>query len=246
MSTTYLITGKILFILFVCAGLWQPAQAQRNLVNVPQSEIVAPGKLFFQEQVTITDHVQSGTTFTFGLGKSWEAGLNINNVNLHYRTAHAHIVETASEHPEDNPDITFNIQKGIHLADWLDLGIGTLTGVGYINKPSKPKLASFSYLNSQFTIKGPEIKFYGGGYYTTPAYSGEGNQLGFMAGLAIPLISEKLIFAGDYLSGNNALSNFSAGLAVQLLKRWCLAAGVQIPSPGSDNPYGGIIQISTR
>ncbi len=246
MPPIYSTLPKVLFILLVLMSVSLSVPAQRNLVNVPQSEIVAPGELYFQEQITLTDHIQSATTFTIGLGSNWEAGLNINNVNLHYRAAHAHIVETASEHPEDNPDITLNVQKGIHLADWLDLGIGTRTGAGYTNKPSKPKLASFSYLNSQFTIKGPEIKFYGGGYYTTLAYAGEGNRLGLMAGLTIPLIPKKLIFAGDYLSGNNMLSNFSTGLALLLFKNWQVAAGVQIPSPGSDNPYGGIIQISTR
>lgn len=87
-------------------------------------------------------------------------------------------------------------------------------------------------------------KYYLGGYYANHAYAGTGDSFGIMAGIEYPLIPDKMHLMGDILSGNNAISVAVLGIVFFLPANWQLSFGAQIPSPGSNNEYGAVFEIT--
>ncbi len=51
--------------------------AQQNLFNVPSSEITIKKGVFFQQQLNISQIIQSNTNFCYGLGRNFEIGFNV-------------------------------------------------------------------------------------------------------------------------------------------------------------------------
>ncbi len=233
--------GLAVLLLFLAHG----AFAQRTFFNVPMMETEGANEVLFQQQFTVTDEVEAGSTFTYGLGRRWEVGLNLSHLTLQYEPW-ARIVELQSPQAEKNPHLTVNLHKGVELTEWWLASVGTRPGLTYEGAWEKARFAHFSYLGSQFDIPGTEYKLVGGGYYTNPAYVGGGNRLGYMVGLQVPIGSDKLVFEGEYISGTNQYSNWALGLGLKLGKNWQLAAGAQLPAPGSGNPYGAVIQLTKQ
>lgn len=236
--------------LFAVLGLSQEGFAQKTLFSMPTSEITEQKKLFFQQQVNVADHVQSSTTFTYGFGHQFEVGISLDNLTFDGRPHH-HLIELNSPEPAENPHLLVNAQKGFELTNWLNIGVGTRTGathqrVDAEGHGARYKVASFSFLSSELVIPGTEIKFNLGSYYVNQAFAGPGTDLGYMVGADIPLIKDKLHFEADYLSGTSALSVGTVGLEVLFAKGWQLGAGIQLPSPGSNNPQGIAIQLSSH
>ncbi len=228
-------------LLFLAEG----AFAQRTFFNVPMMETEEGNQLLFQQQLTVTDEVEWGTTLTYGLGRRWEVGLNLSHLTLHYEPR-SRIVELQSPEAEQNPHLTLNLHKGVQLTDWWLASVGTRPGITYEGAWEKTQFAHFSYLGSQFNVPGTEFKLVAGGYYTNPAYVGQGNRVGYMVGLQVPIRSDKLVFEGEYISGTNQYSNWAVGLGLQLGPSWQLAGGAQLPAPGSGNPYGAVIQLTRQ
>ena len=100
------------------------ASAQQNLFNVPNGKITNMGEMFFQEQFNFSRPVgSSNTTFDFGLGKDFELGFNILDVNFYERGV------PSSGPSQVNPDLLLNGQKGFELVDEVwQIGIGTQMG----------------------------------------------------------------------------------------------------------------------
>lgn len=219
--------------------------AQRTFFNVPMMETEEANQVLFQQQLTVTDQVESGSTFTYGLGHRWEVGLNLSHLNLNYQPR-ARIVELQSPEAEQNPHLTVNLHKGVKFTEWWLASAGTRSGIAYQGMWDRTQFAHFSYLGTQFSLPDTELKWVGGGYYTNPAYAGEGNTIGYMVGLQVPIVSDKLVLEGEYISGTNQYSNFTGGLGLKIGQSWQLAVGGQIPSPGSNNPYGAVIQLTKQ
>ncbi len=238
-------SGRCFVLAVLVLFFAQNALAQRTFFNVPMMETEGTNEVLFQQQLTVTDEVESGTTFTYGLGRRWEVGLNLSHLTLHY-APRTRIVELQSPEAEKNPHLTLNLHKGVQLTEWWLASVGTRSGLTYEGAWEQAQFAHFSYLGSQFNIPGTEFKLVGGGYYANPAYVGEGNQVGYMVGLQVPIRSDKLVFEGEYLSGTNRYSNWALGLGLQLSANWQLAAGAQLPAPGSGNPYGATIQLTRQ
>ncbi|MBY0436528.1 MAG: hypothetical protein K2U26_20735 [Cyclobacteriaceae bacterium] len=59
------------------------AQGQQNLFNVPSSDITPKAKPFFQQQLNLSSGlVQFNSTFSYGLGRGAEIGVNILGLNV--------------------------------------------------------------------------------------------------------------------------------------------------------------------
>lgn len=227
-----------ILVFFSCVSL--SALAQKNLFNVPLPEAVEQGKLYVQPGITITrDNLQLSNILTYGLGKGFQAGININDLTIDHKSEE-NVFPYDSVAPGVNPDVLVNLQKGFDLSDKLKLGIGTWSGANIANEVD---FSSFSYVNFSASFLG-ENKVVLGGYYGNDTYVVQGNNAGYMAGLEVPLISDKLKLLGDYISGENERSMVSLGLEVKLPKNWQLAVGAQLPAPGSGNPRGVIIQVN--
>jgi len=56
--------------------------AQQTFFNVPESDLTPRHKVLVQQQVDLhAEEIRGTTTFSYGLGRGWEAGLNLYNVN---------------------------------------------------------------------------------------------------------------------------------------------------------------------
>jgi hypothetical protein len=220
--------------------------AQRNIIDVPTTEIVENGQLFFQQQVTVGNrNILSGTVFTWGLGKGFEVGFNIQQLTFNTRPR-SRIIILDAEQPEESPDLLVNAQKGFKISRWSTLGIGTRSGINVPTEGYGMRLVTFSYLNSQFSIPETKNMVSAGSYYSNTPYSGIGNRYGCMLGAEAEIIKDKFSLIADFLSGTNALSVVNAGFQISLPKQWQIALAAQLPTPGSGNHHGAVVQLSWK
>jgi hypothetical protein len=236
---------RLQFLTVLCFFFLHRAQAQQTLFSIPTSQITKAKQLFFQQQFSITEYIESSTNFTYGLGRNWEVGLSISNLKMDPRQ-NEHFIQLDSDMLEDNPRLVLELQKGFNVAEWMIVAIGTQTGLTSAPSGKQVALNDFSFANTQFKIWRKNLRLLAGGYYANEAFAGPGNRWGYMVGFDLPIVPKKLRLQGDYLSGRHSRSLVTIGLAWVFRNHWQLAIGGQMPGPGTSNPYGAVIQLSTN
>lgn len=94
------------------------ATAQKNLIDVPTSEIVEYKKTFLQTQSSITNrNISTSIIATLGLKNNWETGLMFNQLTVHTRS-NSRKLNIDKEEPSQNPDVFLHIQKIFRINDW--------------------------------------------------------------------------------------------------------------------------------
>lgn len=207
------------------------AWPQQSLFNIPSSEITARDKLFFQQQINLHANGIGNTTFDYGLAPGLEVGVNFFNVHFY-----------STEGDLTNPFMLANIQKGFSLVDNWKIGIGTQAGYAAPVHSRQVRFLEFTFVNN--ALETDFGKYYLGAYHANRHYKGSGNNIGFMAGAEIPLWHEHFHFLADYISGNNDMSVAVVGGVFFLPSNWQLSLGAQLPSPGSGNEYGTVIEFT--
>ncbi|MBX7144634.1 MAG: hypothetical protein K1X79_09305 [Oligoflexia bacterium] len=230
------------------AALPERAEAQQNLFNMPSGIITAPGTLFFQEQMNLFRRAgNSGTTFDIGLGKGWEAGINLLDVSLYDRLDRdnepAQIGET---HSPGSPDLMLNVQKGFEVTRWWRSSIGTQVGsnIDFGHEPAR--FLNFSWTSNAFSVPShPEYgTWYVGGYYANPDFAGGGTNHDLLLGCEIPVVGHHLAFQADAVLGRNDLSVIVIGGVYSFENRWQISLGAQIPTENSGNPFGVVVEFT--
>jgi hypothetical protein len=226
------IESCIILLAFIAIG--RPGFAQRNLTDVPTSDIVESGKVFVQEQAVFTKEATNvALTLTYGVGRNFEFGVSV--YQLVFYRSDGLVIDPKK--PDGNPDFLINAQKGFNLTDHVKLGIGTYSGINAFRSGQQLHFVNFNYLNGQLSLSS-DNKIVSGVYYANDAYAGEGTNWGAMAGVEVSLVEDKLHLMTDFLSGNTSLSVFNAAIEISLPKEWSIAIGAQFPLPG------GVLQIS--
>ncbi len=216
--------------------------AQKNIVAVPTSYIVDKGKSYFQEQILISNRlIILSTLSTFGLGREFELGLELDDLTLGMRPEQTGLLFEGSQHT--NPFLLINVQKGFVFSEIYRIGIGTKAGY-FITKPFRDtRFASFTYFNNRLSDRYSKNIINIGLYYLDPTYAGPGNNLGYMLAYQRVLIRDMLGFAGEYVSGNNDFSYCNLGLQYSLNDVIQFGISAQLPSINSGNKYGIVLQI---
>src|SRR4051812_44607824 len=99
--------------------------AQKNIIDVPTSEIIEEKKEFYQFQSTISDRqIKSSIIYTRGFSGDWEAGIFINQFTINLKP-HSNIINIDPDEPEANPDLLIHFQKVFEFKKWYGLGLGT-------------------------------------------------------------------------------------------------------------------------
>lgn len=235
---------KFSLSLFLCCGLcWfcgsGSVLAQQNLFNVPSGEITHEGNTFFQQQFNFSTVGQSNTTFEYGLGHGWEIGFNAFDINIYNSPTSPPI----GRH-QVNPDMLFNVQKGVEISDWWKIEFGSLSGFNLSSQPEDIRFQTFNFTSSCFTLPDEVAKFYLGAYQTNVAYAGPGNCVGFLIGTEIPVVKDKFHFMADYISGTNDISVGVIGGVWYLPSKWQVSLGAQVPAPHSHNAYGVVLELT--
>jgi hypothetical protein len=217
------------------------AFAQQTFFNVPEAEATPRKLLYFQEQVNMHDELTSETTFTLGLGKGWELGINAKDVIIH---TDGRVLRMEEEQAEDNPKLYLNARKSFEIAKCFDFSVGTLVG-STIASTENMMLGNFSYANTGvcWGRKG-NGKLVAGGYHANKGYTGDETGYGYMAGAKVPLLIFNL--QADYISGTSDISYLAVGGGINLPRQWELSGGVEMPAPGSRNPTMFTVQLSNR
>jgi len=214
-----------------------PLQAQQNLFNVPSAEITPQNSLFFQQQFNFNSSTKSNTTISAGLGHDFEIGMNVFDLVL--------IPERITPVNPASSQVLFNMQKAFELDEHFKLGLGTQIGQTTPEPNIGVRLANFSWLTGVSTLPAELGKVFVGAYFANETYrTGGGDPFGFMLGYDIPIIKDRFSLQGDYISGRSGMSVAVIGGVIQLSEKWQLSLGGQLPSPGSHNPYGAVMELT--
>ena len=235
--------NKRLRSFIVCAALMlisTIADAQLTVFNVPQAKAVNNGKLYFLQQLNINRKTRSETTFTLGLGRGWELGVNAFDVTLHIGEIER-LIRFEEDVPAESPLFLLNAKKTFTVTNIWRIAAGSRAGGSKTNFENFD-IAHFSYLSTE-VCAGEAGKIIGGAYLTNPEYSGGDEDWGYMAGFKFRLIRLFNVQA-DYISGKSDISYITVGGGINLPRDWELATGVMLPSPGSRNPSAFTIRLS--
>ena len=217
--------------------------AQQNLFNITSGDITNENKFFYQHQFNLyTTSFESKAHLVYGLGKGWDAGINLVGKSFSYTPRLEYNYNSNPSKGSLSPVLLGTLQKQFHLFKNFDFNISTQTGVNLANYRKDMYLNYFAsgFCVYQF-LKG--CRFVGGVYKTNNMYVGNGNTFGVLAGYELKL-SKKFYLMGDWVSGDNESSVAVIGAMYNAGKRVQLCAGWQLPNRGTIKPMGLVLEIN--
>lgn len=224
-------TNYLVFIVFVLFSS-KLAIAQQNFINVPSSEVTLKKKIFFQQQVNINNIIQSNTNIDYGLGHSYEIGLNVLGINYNNKYS---ILENDSVNTEPYyPLVLLNGLKQFEINKKMFISIGAQIGYNFTNyiENNNASMAYVNYRTTDLLLKNCAFVF--GTFYNSLHYGGSGSRIGLWAATEIPLNNYFHAMA-ETIIGPNAISFSSIGLIYYPIKWMPLTFGVQIPNNYNSN-----------
>jgi len=202
-----------------------PILAQQTYFNVPSSDIVEKHELSVQQQFTLAESIRSGTTVSFGLGREWEVGANL--YNLDYKpSAHRFMRNDSTTGQAYSPLLLLNTQKAFDITDQLELAMGAQTGFNLT--PDRPaQWVGYLYGHVAGSLHDEHYNWSFGGYTANARYLGDGPRAGFQAGFDAGIFYQKFHLLGDWISGGHDLGQLVLGVEVYLGKHFPVALGWQ-------------------
>lgn len=214
------------------------AYAQQSLFNVPSTQETIPGKLFGQVQVTGTEHGgEVNTTLELGIFPWLELGANIMRVQM-YRLHNQPGTDAST------PSLLLNANVYFDPLEWLAFEVGMQGGGGFRPSTTHVEAVIFGWASARFDAPGRFGSYVIGAYSGTRGALGQGLPFGGMLGAEIPIIEDRLHFQADWMIGVNAISVAVLGAVAYIGHSFQISAGVQVPSPGSGNQYGGVLELT--
>lgn len=202
------------------------ALAQESYFNVPESDVAKAHKITVQQQFSIQDYYRSLTTFDYGLGKDWEIGANL--LNLDYYPDQSRILRNDSTSERAySPLLLLNAQKIFKLPSGFHVGVGGQAGYNLTPDKNQRRFVGYGYVNLNKQFYDEHYKLTVGAYTGHVRYLGNGQQIGFQAGFDAGIFYEKLHLIGDWISGQHDVGQLALGLEVFLSKSLPLAIGWQ-------------------
>ncbi|ARK10474.1 hypothetical protein A6C57_09115 [Fibrella sp. ES10-3-2-2] len=219
---------NVLHWLVIC-GFWLlsiTAMAQESYFNVPESDVAKTHKLNVQQQFVIQSYYRSLTTIDYGLGKDWEIGANL--LNLDYYPTQKHILRNDSTSDQAySPLLTLNAQKIFKLPHEFHIGIGGQAGYNLTPDKAQRRFVGYAYVNLNKTFYKDHYKLTTGAYTGHVRYLGNGRQIGFQTGFEAGIFYQKLHVLGDWISGQNDVGQLVVGISIFLSKNMPLSIGWQ-------------------
>jgi hypothetical protein len=232
-----------IWLVLVCS---QTVYAQQNLFNIPAGEITPEGKVFFQHQTNIysLQDFESKNHFVYGLGKGWEAGVNVINLkmNLNGQSAFLTVNDEEGLGMPMKPLLLFTAQKMFRLGKKWKTSFGTQAGFNLTGNQGYTQLTHFTY-NLWVYEPWKGLRLIAGPYITDHRFVGRKNTVGVQAGFEAR-VSKKLMLMGDIISGRNATGVSVLGINYSLTRRLQLCLGGLLPNPESDNQAGVVLEVN--
>jgi hypothetical protein len=224
------------------------AKAQQNLFNIPSGEITPKNKVFFQQQINInsTTRYSSKSHFVYGLGKNWEAGVNLVNAYFDLNKKPALLVSTPFNSKEPYPlypVLLLTSQKRWNINSRWHINAGTQAGTNVYKTLNAKRFTHFSYAMAGYQSRNHKLKILAGPYITDSRFVGGGNNAGIQAGVEYH-INKKWLFMADHISGTHKNGVSVTGLTYNVSKGFQLCGGWLIPNPGSKEQQAFVLEIN--
>jgi hypothetical protein len=230
----------LLNILLFFAFALHRVSAQQTYFNVPSSDIVEKHQVSIQQQVNISESLRSSTTFNYGIGREWEIGLNV--YNLDYQPSGRRFVRNDSTLQEPySPLFLLNSQKAFDITKNLEVAVGVQGGIN-LSPTSRPQWVGYVYTHLAGSLHDEHYNWSFGAYTANPRYTGEGQRIGFQAGFDAGIFYQKVHVLGDWISGLHGLGQLVLGAEVYLSRHLPLAIGWQ--RTNRDGAQALVIQLT--
>ena len=227
------------FLLALAACL--PAVAQESYFNVPESDVAEKHKFTVQQQFNIQDFYRSMTTIDYGLGKDWEVGANLLNLDYYPQTRSFQRNDSTTENAY-SPLLLLNAQKIFKLGHHFHIGVGGQAGFNLTPHKGKHQFVHYVYANLNKSFRDDHYKLTAGIYNGHVRYLGADQAVGFQAGFDAGIFYQKLHIMGDWISGQHDVGQLGLGLEIYLSKSLPLALGWQ--RNNQDGSSGLIVQLT--
>ena len=236
---------KKLSLLIACGfTLFIPTRqvlAQLTVFNVSSSDITDARKISIQQQFEIQDEIESSTTLTYGLGKKWELGLNLINLDYSIKNRHFEINDSTITSPFA-PLLLANAQKVFDLGQTWSVGLGAVAGTN-ITHFHADKFVYYAYTNLVASLGDHDrYKFAAGPYISNHRYLSEGAVYGLQGAVDAGFFYKKLHFLADWISGSHKKGKLSLGVEVFVSERLPLSFGWQ--RSNSDGAQAAVLQLT--
>jgi hypothetical protein len=215
--------------------------AQQSIFNVPLSDITPRHKLLAQQQVDINrEQWHSMSTLNYGLGRNWEIGLNLNNVNYQPQQHGWQRNDTTTQMPYA-PLLMVNAQRTLELTQNLHLGLGGQSGLN-LYPTQRSAWVGWGYLNLGGSFAHEHYQAVVGGYAGNHRYLADGATVGMHLGFDAGIWYEKLHLLGDWATGTNDYGQLVLGLEVYLQQHLPLSVGWR--RSNQDGGQGVVVQLT--
>lgn len=235
---------KNLLLLFLLA-CFTPLQAQQNLFNIPSGDITPKGKLFYQHQLNLYafTEFESKSHLVGGLGRGWDAGLNLVDLPLDVRHPRVVSINDNRSRKPLYPLLMATLQKQWEPSEKLKLNIGTQAGTNLSSNTRNKKFAYFNYALLRGRVLS-RINWVLGAYHTNNTFVGKERQhFGAMVGYEIPL-SDRFSLMGDFISGRHKKAQTTIGGFYTLNKRVQLCMAALLDYPHGQKNHGVVLELN--
>ncbi|UHG94113.1 hypothetical protein [Spirosoma oryzicola] len=216
---------KTIYLLFWLLSCSLSALAQQTIFSVPSSDMTPKHKILAQQQVDVNaEELRSSTTVNYGLGRNWEVGVNLYNLDYLPQQHTWQRNDTTIEMPYA-PLLLLNAQKTFDLTESLHVGIGGQTGLNLYPTKDRSSWVGWGYVNLGGSFANEHYKTVVGAYAGNQRYLAEGSTVGFHAGFDAGVWFEKVHILGDWATGTHEYGQLVLGAEVYLQKHLPLAVG---------------------
>lgn len=230
----------ILWLIFLSINSY----GQQNLFNIPSGDITQKNKIFYQHQLNVySNKLESKAHFVYGLGKGWDAGINLVGKGVYFPPEWRAIHNDNPQNGALYPILMGTVQKQFKLSEKFDVNLGTQLGWNLSKRIENKELNHFTYGFGVYYFDKRKSRVVGGLYQTNQMFVGQGNTLGALVGYEVNL-SKRWYLMGDWISGRNDASVAVIGGMYNVSKRVQFCAGWLIPNPNTPKPMGVVLEIN--
>ena len=215
--------------------------AQLTVFNVSSSEITDARKISIQQQFEIQDEIESSTTLTYGLGRNWEAGFNLINLDYSVKNRQFEINDSTTASPYA-PLLLANAQKIFELNQTWAIGMGAVAGTN-LTHFHFDKFVYYGYANLVASFGDRDrYQLAAGPYVGNHRYLSDGHGYGFQSAADVGIIYKKLHLLADWISGFHQKGKLSLGVGIFIFERLPLSFGWQ--RSNSDGAQAAVVQVT--
>lgn len=231
------------FIITLFSLVGKETAGQQNLFNIPSGDVTLKNKVFYQHQLNVyRSKLESKAHFVYGLGKGWDAGVNLVGKGFYFSPEWRALYNSNSAEGALYPILLGTLQKQFVVTKKFRLNLGVQAGPNLTRRLENKRLNYFLYGLGVYHF-GEGSRIVTGVYHGNRMYLGTGNTTGIVGGYEIKL-HKRLYLMGDWISGRNDASVAVIGSMYNVAKRVQLCAGWQVPNPGTLKPPGLVLEVN--